>query len=145
MLALIDRYLSECDAGHAVFVAAINASVDLSHLIELRSSPSSLAKMEVAMELLMRAAHAQRASALLKLAGVISKLDACLTALQEAAPQHELRILVERDLNLRKSMTADITAAAIRPFSTLVLYQDVWRLSPHLTDARFLQLRTTLK
>lgn len=142
MLALVDRYLGECDAGHAAFVAAINAGVDLRHLLEAIRSGSFLCDMPVAQELLVRAAHAQRASALLKLASVMIKLETCFAALHDAPV--ELRALIRSDLDLRKSMTEDITAATLRPTSTLVLYQDVWRLSPHLTGSQFQTLKRTL-
>jgi hypothetical protein len=142
MLELIDRYVAECDAGHAAFVGAINASVDLSHLLDATGSGLFLGDMQVAQELLFRAAHAQRASALLKLAAVMAKLEGCFLALN-ALPL-ELKALLKRDLDLRKTMSDDITAATIRPFATLVFYQDVWRLSPHLTSPQFQALRRTL-
>jgi septum formation inhibitor-activating ATPase MinD len=139
---VLERYVGECDAGHAVLVDAINACVDICQLQD--GDWGGLQKLARAAELLWRAAQARRAAALLKLAAVMANLDACVGQLK-TMPE-ELRQLVQDDFDMRKAIVKDLSAGtnrlstgANRSHKTMVLYQDVWRLSPHLTDSRFAQ------
>lgn len=138
---MLDRYVAECDAGHSVLVAAINACVDISTLHT--GEWGSIDKLQTAKELLWRAAHSQRAAALLKLLGVLGKLETALSQL-DSLPE-ELRALVQDDFRMRKAMVDDICSGRNRSHASLVLYQDVWRLSPHLTDPTFQRLRVAPK
>ena len=134
---ILDRYVGECDAGLAVLTAAINACVDLRHL---HDGSWPFACRGPACELLWRAAHAQRASALLRLAAVLVRLEQNAEEMEKKTSKEmpeELMRLVRADLAMRKKMVQDVTAGTSRPHETLVLYQDVWRLSPTLTDRRF--------